>query len=160
MISYELDTDRIAIITIHNTDGPLNILTNDAIRELADIYDELLNMNRAPLGMIIISGKDDNFVVGADIKEFLNFRDADHAADVVSQGQAVFGQVRKMPFPTVAAINGTCLGGGFEMTLNYDSRIITSHPKTALGFPEVKLGLLPGASGSQLLPDFLVTQGT
>ncbi len=56
MISYELDAERIAVITIHNSDGPLNILTNDAIRELADIYDELLNLYPAPLGMMIISG--------------------------------------------------------------------------------------------------------
>jgi len=153
MIQYNIDQQGVAVVTIDNPDAALNYLSFQAIDKLSGILDELAaKTDPRPVGVIFISGKADNFVVGVDIKDFLDFHTADDAARASARGQAVFGQIARLPFPSVAAINGACLGGGLELALNCTSRVITDHPKTVLGVPEVKIGLLPGASGSTLLP--------
>ena len=159
MIRYELDDQAIAVITIDHPEEPLNILSFQAIGQLKDILDHLAQLTEPrPVGVVFISGKPDNFVVGVDIKDFLGFQTLEDGAESSRTGQSVFGKIGQLPFPSVAAINGTCLGGGLELALNCTSRIITDHPKTALGLPEVKLGLLPGASGSQYLPRLVGVQ--
>ncbi|MFB0516567.1 MAG: enoyl-CoA hydratase-related protein, partial [Candidatus Neomarinimicrobiota bacterium] len=153
MIRYELDEQAIAVVTIDHPGEPLNILSFDAFRQLNEVLDRLAGLEEPrPAGVVFISGKPDNFIVGVDIKDFLGFKTQADAAEASRAGQAVLGKIAALPFPSVAAINGTCLGGGLELALNCTSRIITDHPKTVLGAPEVKLGLLPGVSGSQRLP--------
>jgi len=95
-----------------------------------------------PVRVIFISGKPDNFIVGVDIKDFLGLESAEQAAEASRLGQRIFGKIAELPFPSVEAINGTCLGGGLELALSCTGRIITDHPRTVLGLPEVKLGLL------------------
>ncbi|MCH7529379.1 MAG: enoyl-CoA hydratase/isomerase family protein [Candidatus Marinimicrobia bacterium] len=151
MISYKVDDRNIGVLTLDRPDKPLNILSAASFEELERLLTGLAEQDTPPAGLVIISGKADNFIVGADIKVFAGFRTAADGAQASRQGQRIFGLFAALPFPTVAAINGTCLGGGLELALNCTSRIITHHPKTALGLPEVKLGLLPGASGSQYL---------
>ncbi|MCH7938631.1 MAG: enoyl-CoA hydratase/isomerase family protein [Candidatus Marinimicrobia bacterium] len=160
MISYQVDDRNIGVLTLDHPHKPLNILSAASFEELERLLTGLAlggptgspGQDRPPVGLIIISGKADNFIVGADIKVFAGFRTAADGVQASRQGQRIFGLFAALPFPTVAAINGTCLGGGLELALNCTSRLISDHPKTALGFPEVKLGLLPGASGCTLLP--------
>ncbi len=153
MIGFNLGEDNIAILTIDDPDSTLNILTKDAISRLSEIADEINRIDGPPpLGLIIVSGKDDNFIVGVDIKTFNNFASNADAIEASKNIQQVFRKFSAFPFPTVAAINGTCMGGGLELALNCTARIITNHPKSAMSFPEVLLGILPGATGSQLLP--------
>ncbi len=152
MISYKVDDGNIGVLTIDHPEKPLNVLSFAYIAELDNLLDRLAAHDNRPVGLVIISGKADNFIVGVDIKHFLGFKTADDGVRTSREGQRVFGLIAALPFPTVAAINGTCLGGGLELALNCTSRLISDHPKTALGFPEVKLGLLPGASGCTLLP--------
>ncbi len=153
MIHYDIGDDAIAVVTIDHPDEPLNILSFQAVQRLGEVLDELAAKDDPrPVGVVFISGKADNFIVGIDIKDFLGFETAEQAAEASRQGQRIFGKIADLPFPSVAAINGTCLGGGLELALCCTSRIITDHPRTALGLPEVKLGLLAGAGGSQHLP--------
>jgi len=153
MIQYELDDHAIAVVTIDHPDEPLNILSFQAFLRLGEVLDELAAKDDPrPVGVVFISGKTDNFIVGVDIKDFLGFETAEQAAEASRQGQRILGKIAQLPFPSVAAINGTSLGCGLELALNCTARIITDHPKTALGLPEVKLGLLPGTGGSQRLP--------
>ncbi len=152
MISYKVDDRNIGVLTIDHPGKPLNVLSFAYIQELDDLFDRLAAPDNRPVGLVIISGKPDNFIVGADIKDFLGFKTAADGAEASGHGQRIFGLIAALPFPTVAAINGTCLGAGLELALNCTSRLVTDHPKTALGLPEVKLGLLPGASGCTLLP--------
>ena len=153
MIKYNIGNDAIAVVTIDHPDEPLNILSFRAIQQLGEVLDELAAKDDPrPVGVVFISGKADNFIVGIDIKDFLGFETAEQAAEASRQGQRIFGKIAELPFPSVAAVNGTCLGGGLELALSCTSRIITDHPRTALGLPEVKLGLLAGAGGSQQLP--------
>ena len=98
------------------------------------------------------SAKPDNFIAGADIKDFLAIKSALEGETLSRSGQALLDRLEALPIPVVAAIHGSCLGGGLEMALACRYRVATDDPKTVLGVPEVLLGLLPGAGGTQRLP--------
>ena len=102
--------------------------------------------------VVIRSGKPDSFIAGADIKDFTKIRSAEEGAALSRTGHAIFDRIETARVPFVAAIHGTCLGGGTELALACRYRVASDDPKTALGLPEVMLGLLPGAGGSQRLP--------
>lgn len=101
---------------------------------------------------VIISSKKDNFVAGADIEMLAAAKNHSEAQTLSEGGQKVMNAIQNARFPVVAAINGSCLGGGLELALACRYRIATESSKTVLGLPEVKLGLLPGAGGTQRLP--------
>jgi 3-hydroxyacyl-CoA dehydrogenase/enoyl-CoA hydratase/3-hydroxybutyryl-CoA epimerase len=103
-------------------------------------------------GLVLRSGKPDTFVAGADIEELQELQDKRQVRELLARGHALFSRLTALPFPTVAAIHGACLGGGLELTLCCDWRVATDHPKTKLGLPEVQLGLIPGLGGTQRLP--------
>jgi 3-hydroxyacyl-CoA dehydrogenase/enoyl-CoA hydratase/3-hydroxybutyryl-CoA epimerase len=103
-------------------------------------------------GAVLISGKPDNFIAGADIEEFTAVTTESAAERLSFEGQEMVNRVETLPTPVVAAIHGACLGGGLELALACHYRIATDHPKTQLGLPEVQLGLIPGAGGCQRLP--------
>ena len=102
--------------------------------------------------VVLISGKPDNFIAGADIEEFTALTTQADAERLSFEGQEMVSRVETLPKPVVAAIHGACLGGGLELALACHYRIATDHPKTQLGLPEVQLGLIPGAGGCQRLP--------
>ena len=102
-----------------------------------------------------ISGKPDTFIAGADIEEFLEVRSAEDAERLSLDGQSLLDRLEQLRMPVVAAIHGACLGGGLEMALACAYRIATDHPKTVLALPEVQLGLIPGAGGTQRLPQLV-----
>ena len=103
-------------------------------------------------GLILMSGKPGMFIAGADLKELGGARpDPALTRKVVQRGLDLIASFENLPFPTVAAIDGACMGGGLELALGFDYRLAGSHPKTELGFPEVKVGLFPGWGGTQRL---------
>ncbi len=105
-----------------------------------------------PEGLVIYSGKADNFVAGADLEELLRLEDPEHILEMLRRGHELMERLAGLPFPTVAAIHGSCLGGGLELALACKHRVATEHRKTRLGLPEVQLGLIPGLGGTQRLP--------
>lgn len=105
-----------------------------------------------PLGLVILSGKADNFVAGADIEELQGLSRPEEVLELLGQGHELTRRLDHLPFPTVAAIHGSCLGGGLELALCCDLRVASDHEKTKLGLPEVQLGLIPGMGGTQRLP--------
>ena len=105
-----------------------------------------------PEGLVIYSGKPDGFVAGADLEELLAVADKESVIAMLQRGHDLMERLAGLPFPTVAAIHGACLGGGLELALACRRRIATEHPKTKLGLPEVQLGLIPGLGGTQRLP--------
>jgi len=109
-------------------------------------------------GVVVASGKPDSFVAGADINMLASCTTAAEATTISRQGQMIFDQMENFPKPLVAAINGACLGGGLELALACHSRVCSDHAKTALGLPEVQLGLLPGSGGTQRLPKLIGLQ--
>jgi 3-hydroxyacyl-CoA dehydrogenase/enoyl-CoA hydratase/3-hydroxybutyryl-CoA epimerase len=105
-----------------------------------------------PRGLVIFSGKPETFVAGADLEELLTLQDSEAVIEMLQRGHDLMERLAGLPFPTVAAIHGACLGGGLELALACQRRVATEHPKTKLGFPEVQLGLIPGLGGTQRLP--------
>jgi 3-hydroxyacyl-CoA dehydrogenase/enoyl-CoA hydratase/3-hydroxybutyryl-CoA epimerase len=105
-----------------------------------------------PAGLVIYSGKPDGFVAGADLEELLALADPADVHAMLRRGHELMERLAALPFPTVAAIHGACLGGGLELALACRRRVATEDPKTKLGLPEVQLGLIPGLGGTQRLP--------
>jgi 3-hydroxyacyl-CoA dehydrogenase/enoyl-CoA hydratase/3-hydroxybutyryl-CoA epimerase len=101
---------------------------------------------------VLISGKVDTFIAGADIEEFTALTTRGAAERLSFEGQELLSRIETLAKPVVAAIHGACLGGGLELALACHYRIATDHPKTQLGLPEVQLGLIPGAGGCERLP--------
>jgi 3-hydroxyacyl-CoA dehydrogenase / enoyl-CoA hydratase / 3-hydroxybutyryl-CoA epimerase len=150
MIEYEVDGDGIAVISWHMADRPMNVLNIASIAAFKENVDKAL-ADDAVKGIVIASKKND-FVAGADLTQLLSSRDP---KEVMDFGDTFKGTIRAMEAsgkPVAAAINGTALGGGFEICLGCNYRVVADNPKTLIGLPEVKLGLLPGGGGTQRLP--------
>ncbi|MGB1198676.1 MAG: fatty acid oxidation complex subunit alpha FadJ [Thalassotalea sp.] len=123
--------------------------------EFADEIDQMLQEIKADnslQGIVLISGKADSFVAGADINMLASCESASEATALSRQGQMIFDKIANLSIPVVAAINGACLGGGLELAMACHARVCSDSSKTALGLPEVQLGLLPGSGGTQRLP--------
>ena len=128
---------------------------NKLSRTLIDEFDSLISQIEKTsdiLAAVLISRKEDNFIAGADIEQFLSMAGTGEAAVLSRRGNQLLQRLATLPKPTLAAINGAALGGGLEVALACDYRIVTDHPKTQLGLPEVQLGLLPAGGGTQRLP--------
>jgi 3-hydroxyacyl-CoA dehydrogenase / enoyl-CoA hydratase / 3-hydroxybutyryl-CoA epimerase len=141
----------VLVVTIDRPGAPLNTLTPALIGEFEGV---LLRLNDDTLikAAVLISGKPDSFIAGADIEQFLEITSAAEAERTSRMGQDLLDRLEKARVPVVAAIHGVCLGGGLEVALACRYRVCTDHPKTTLGLPEVQLGLIPGLGGTQRLP--------
>jgi 3-hydroxyacyl-CoA dehydrogenase/enoyl-CoA hydratase/3-hydroxybutyryl-CoA epimerase len=102
--------------------------------------------------LVVMSGHPDTFIVGADVNEIAGVTDPAVGRQAAELGQSIFGEIADLPIPVVAAIDGTCLGGGAELALACHYRIASDSPKVRIGLPEVRLGILPGFGGTQRLP--------
>lgn len=143
----------IALITFDLPGKGANILSRSVLDELAKFLDQL--QSRKDLaGLVIKSGKPGTFIAGADIREFLASLGAAKSEVVAMcrRGQTLFGRLSQLPFVSVAAIEGICVGGGAELAIGCDRRVMADTPKTEYGFPEVKLGLYPGWGGTVRAP--------
>jgi len=149
--SYEINKDNIAILTFDLPGEKVNKLTALVMDELNKLLDEL-SAKKEINALVFRSGKDGNFIVGADIAEIRNITDMAAGERLARNGQAVFSKLEALPFPTVAAIHGPCMGGGLELALACAYRVISNDQKTALALPEVNLGIIPGFGGTQRLP--------
>lgn len=135
---------RIGIITIDSP--PVNSLDRDVFNELEKIILEI----KEDIQAVIIQGAGPKaFIAGADIKEFPGLSHEEGEA-LCLRGQSVFQLIENLPQPVIAAIDGFTLGGGLELALACDIRIATE--SSQFGFPEVKLGIIPGYAGTQRLP--------
>ncbi len=138
------------VLTLDRAGASVNALNHATLEELAQIVERL--SIEPPKGVIIVSGKSKGFVAGADIHEFETYEKQGSVLANIEYGQRVFQNLAKLRCPTVAAINGFCMGGGTEMALACRYRIATRDPGTKIGLPEVLLGIHPGWGGSARLP--------
>jgi 3-hydroxyacyl-CoA dehydrogenase/enoyl-CoA hydratase/3-hydroxybutyryl-CoA epimerase len=143
--------DGIAVITFDLPGEPVNKL-NGPVRVEFEALLIGLRDDPAVRAAVLISGKPDSFIAGADIEEFTALTTQTAAERLSFEGQEMLSRVETLAKPVVAAIHGACLGAGLELALACHYRIATDHPKTQLGLPEVQLGLIPGAGGTQRLP--------
>lgn len=146
----EMD-DGVAVITIDLPNDPVNKFNRAVREEFVAVFDRLerdLNVRAA----VLLSGKRDSWIAGADIEEFLELKTAAEAERMSHDGQLLLDSIERMRTPLICGIHGACLGGALEVALASAYRIATDHPKTILALPEVQLGLIPGAGGTQRLP--------
>jgi 3-hydroxyacyl-CoA dehydrogenase/enoyl-CoA hydratase/3-hydroxybutyryl-CoA epimerase len=151
-VSLDVAADGIATITIDVPGQALNTLSRQTLDEIDRTVGEI--EQRSDVKVVIFrSGKEGSFIAGADLKEIGNvFRQEGLAEALISHGHQVFSRIAALPVPTIALVNGVCLGGGMEFALACTYRVATDHPKTALGLPETSLGIIPGWGGTQRAP--------
>ncbi len=129
----------------------INKLTFEVMDELETLIDKI-GSDSSLKAVTLISAKKDIFIAGADINEIASINSSEDGKKKALLGQRIITKFSKLPLPTVAVINGACLGGGLELSLAFDYRIATDNPKTSIGLPEVNLGIIPGFGGTQRLP--------
>lgn len=142
--------DGIAMLTFDAQGESVNTLSSKVIEEFEAALAALGKATNVK-GLVVTSAKD-AFIVGADITEFHGMfrRDEDFLVDMNTRVHRIFNTLEDLPFPSVAAINGLALGGGCEITLACDFRVMSDNAK--LGLPETKLGIVPGWGGCVRLP--------
>ncbi len=140
----------IAELQFNLQDESVNKFNRQTLSELSEATQALKN-NSAVKAVVVTSGKE-VFIVGADITEFLGLfaQGREQLLKWTKEANAIFTAFEDLPVPTVVAINGICLGGGMEMALVCDYRVMST--KAQVGLPEVKLGLIPGFGGTTRLP--------
>jgi 3-hydroxyacyl-CoA dehydrogenase/enoyl-CoA hydratase/3-hydroxybutyryl-CoA epimerase len=144
--------DDIAYICVDVKDERVNTLSTPMTDRFENILTELKATDGLE-GAVIYSGKEDNFIAGFDIKELKQFtQDQTGLRELVERGHRLMASFEEVGIPFVAAINGSCLGGGLEVALACQARVATDADSTKLGLPEVQLGVIPGAGGTQRLP--------
>ena len=135
----------------------MNTLKAEFSEQIDEVLKEIRNDSTIK-GVVLLSGKADSFVAGADINMLASCKNSDEAMALSQKGQMIFDQIESLSIPVIAAINGACLGGGLELAMACHARICSDNVKTALGLPEVQLGLLPGSGGTQRLPKLVGIQ--
>jgi enoyl-CoA hydratase/carnithine racemase len=138
--------DRIARVTLRNP--PANVLSHAVLQELERIVGEL--EVDGSVRVVVLTGSGRFFSAGADIHELAQVNTSRGGIDAAARGQALFNHIERLDKPVLAAINGTCVGGGLELALACHVRLAAEG--SLLGLPEVKLGLIPGFGGTQRLP--------
>lgn len=148
-VRVDIDDGGIATLTIDQPGQKVNVMNVAFIEDLEAAVNEL---PRDLKGLIMRSGKEGQFVAGADLEQVLLAPTAREASEQVRRLQRTLNRLSDLPYPSVAAINGPALGGGLELALACDYRVCVEHSGNILGLPEVQLGLLPAGGGSQRLP--------
>lgn len=154
-LRLEMLDGNIALVTIDQPGSRANTLGQAMLDELEAMIAQL--QTRTDLhGLIFRSGKPGMFIAGADLRELGSApHNPDLARKLVKRGHNLIAAIESLPYPTVAAIEGACMGGGLELALGFDYRLASTHPKTELGLPETKIGLIPGWGGTQRLSRLL-----
>ena len=140
------DIDNVTWLTIDRDGERVNSLSMEVLEELEKIIGTL--ETDPPAGLVLQSGKQGSFIVGADVREFDGYDDPAEASEGINRVHRLFNRIEGLPFPTAVTIDGLCLGGGLELALAFNYRIASDVDHTRIGFPEIQLGIYPGFGGS------------
>lgn len=155
IFSTSLDDDGILLVSMNVAGESMNVFNEAVMDEFTQLFQHI-DSNHSIKGVVIISDKKDCFIAGADIKMLQKAESSEAATAIVTTADNMLQNISNCHKPFVAAIDGICLGAGYELSLACDYRIATTNPATKIGLPEIMLGLLPGATGttklSRLLP--------
>ena len=142
----DIDANDIAWLCLDKPDASANVLSRDVLTEFAEIV--VAMTQTPPAGLIIYSGKSSGFIAGADINIFPTIESEQQAYDLMRLSHKILADFVALPCTTVAMIDGFALGGGLELALACDARVVAETTRPILGFPEVQLGLHPGFGGT------------
>lgn len=151
-MSLQLNKEhQIAWITLDQKGDKVNTLGKEMIAGFGSVLDDI-EKDDAIRAVVLISGKEKNFIAGADINMFDTFSTVEEFSAFIKTGTDLLDRIERFKKPVIAAVNGGCIGGGLEVAMACHYRIATDDPSTKFATPEVKLGLLPGAGGTQRMP--------
>ena len=151
-VSFEIKNRAAYVGFGFNSTKSMTALDVETMTELLAIV-ESIQLEASNLdGVIFFSHVPNCFLAGADINLIASMITESDAADKAEQGQNVYNHIEDLSIPTIACIDGVCLGGGLELALSCNVILASSSPKTQLGLPEVKLGIIPGFGGTYRLP--------
>jgi 3-hydroxyacyl-CoA dehydrogenase/enoyl-CoA hydratase/3-hydroxybutyryl-CoA epimerase/enoyl-CoA isomerase len=154
-LRLEILNGDLALVILDQPGSRANTLSQAMLGELEALVGQLKARGELR-GLIFRSGKPGMFIAGADLRELGSApQDAGTARKLVKRGLDLIASLEALPYPTVAAIEGACMGGGLELALGFDYRLASTHPKTEIGLPETKIGLIPGWGGTQRLTRLL-----
>jgi len=142
----ELDDENICWLHLDVDKSSTNILSKAVLDELSDILNE--QAQSLPKAIVFVSDKANGFIAGADINEFTVIKTEEEAMVMLNRGHEIMNKLESFPCTTVAMIKGFCLGGGMELALACNYRVMCDDKSTRVGLPEVKLGIHPGYGGS------------
>lgn len=145
--------DDVMIFKLDNPESKVNVLSEKLMDEVKELMHKFPSSSAK--AAVIISAKPSSFIAGADINMIAKCKTVEETEELARQGQEIFFQIENSKKPFVAAIMGDCLGGGLELALACHYRIAVNSSKTGMALPEVMLGLLPGAGGTQRLPQLV-----
>ncbi len=151
MIRRQIGDDHICVLTFDRPESGANIFDGATLAELSQHLDFIENDGSLG-GLIITSAKKSIFIAGADLKTLLQQAQSGDMRAFIAKGQRIFNRLAALKIPTIAAIQGACAGGGYEVTLACDYRIASDDPATRIGLPETTLGLIPAWGGCTRLP--------
>jgi 3-hydroxyacyl-CoA dehydrogenase/enoyl-CoA hydratase/3-hydroxybutyryl-CoA epimerase len=154
---FEKTGQSIGILYFDLEGDKINMLSTEVMMELSGHIDQLKNQTDIKC-LLLMSKKEGIFIAGADISEIKDINDEQSGYETAHKGQLIFDQFANLPFPTVAVIDGACMGGGTELSLACTYRLATDSPKTKIALPEVNLGILPGLGGTVRLPKLIGLQ--
>jgi 3-hydroxyacyl-CoA dehydrogenase/enoyl-CoA hydratase/3-hydroxybutyryl-CoA epimerase len=160
-MSYlQIEKDKesgVAVVWLDQPDSKVNKLSVDASDEFVNVFNTL-EKDGEVRGIVVISKKPDTFIAGADLDKFLGLQHVAEVEKMIRAAQVLFTRIATFTKPVVAAIHGAALGGGLEFALACTYRIASDDPKTVLGQPEVRLGVIPAVGGNQRLPRLIGLQ--
>jgi 3-hydroxyacyl-CoA dehydrogenase/enoyl-CoA hydratase/3-hydroxybutyryl-CoA epimerase len=139
------DDKGILWLTLDKQGTRTNVLSASVLEQLDSLLEQIIEDR--PTAVIFQSGKASGFIAGADVKEFLEVTSTQEALILIKRGQKIFSRIESLPCPTVALIEGFCMGGGTELALACDYRVVLDDSTTKIGLPEVKLGIHPAFGG-------------
>ena len=149
----ELRQDGVLVLSFDREGESVNTFGQGVLIELNSLLERIVL--EPPKALVLRSAKEKGFIAGADIREFQEFDAKGTIGDSIRRGQNLFQRIAELPFPTVAAIHGFCMGGGTEISLACRYRVASNDPSTKIGLPEVMLGIFPGWGGSARLPQLV-----
>ncbi len=150
-ITRTLSPDGLCVLTFDRAGSSANVFDRATLDEL-NAHLAVIEADAAIRGVIVTSAKPKIFIAGADLNAFSKSADEHALTEMVNLGHGIFGRLAQLAVPSVAAIHGMCLGGGFELALACDWRVASTDKATKLGLPETQLGIIPAWGGSTRLP--------
>lgn len=144
--------DEVVTVIFDQENSSANVFNENMFAELDEQLTFIENNQKDFRGVIFKSAKPSIFIAGADLKSFADDPTPERISYLIKLGQQIFDRIENLCIPTVAAINGACVGGGYELALACDHRVATLDSSTKIGLPETMLGILPAWGGSTRLP--------
>lgn len=156
-LRLDIGPDRVGHVVFDRPDSRVNLLSEAVLHRFDAQIGELESRiaNGQLVAVILESGKPDSFFAGADVAEIGQIRTVDQGRAASTEGQRIFRRLERLRVPTIACIDGICLGGGTELSLHCDYRVASDAGSTKIGLPETRLGIIPGFGGCVKLPQII-----